>query len=65
MIKHIKNDYKNVTEALGYVVGRKIPLGIGILYYIIVGAIMLPFMPFIWIYYKLYLLKVKRYLNKY
>lgn len=50
MIKFIKNDYKQVIEALGYLVGRKIPFGIGLLYYIIVGAIALPFVPLVYIW---------------
>lgn len=64
MIKFIKNDYKRVIEALGYLVGRKIPFGIGLLYYIIVGAIALPFMPFAWLYCKIRIMRFDREFNR-
>ena len=64
MIKFIKNDYRNVTEALEYLVGRKIPFGICLLYYIIVGAIALPFAPFAWLYCKIQILRLNREFKK-
>ena len=64
MIKYIKNDYKRSTMALEYLVGRKIPFGIKLLYYVIVGAIALPFMPFVWLYCKYQLKKFDREFKK-
>lgn len=64
MIKFIKNDYKSVTEALGGLVGKKIPLWIGLPYYIILGAIVLPLSPFAWLYCKIQLLRISRELKK-
>lgn len=64
MIKFIKNDYKMVTMALEYLVGRNIPFGIKLLYYVIVGAIALPFVPFMWIWYKITILRFDREFKK-
>ena len=47
MINFIKNDYRRVKGYLEYSIGKKIPNGIVLSYYIIVGAIVLPFIPFI------------------
>lgn len=47
IITFIKNDFVNVREHLSYKFGRKIPLGIYLPYYIIVGLIVLPILPFI------------------
>lgn len=64
MIKFIKNDYKSSTMALEYLVGRKIPFGIKLLYYIIVGAIALPLYPFAWLYCKIQLIRLNREFKK-
>jgi len=47
MMNKIINDFKSVREQLGYYFGREIPLWIAILYYVIVGALVLPFLPFL------------------
>lgn len=53
MIQWIINDFKNVRGSLSYLIGKDIPLWISILYYITVGIIVLPFAPFVWIWYKI------------
>lgn len=52
MIKYIKNDFKSVREGLNSITGREVPIGIAIPYYIIVGLIALPLMPFALLYRK-------------
>ena len=49
MINFIKNDFRSVREALGYLVRREVPVGIAILYYVIVVAFTMILAPFIWI----------------
>ena len=53
MIKHIKKDFNRVRLGLDCVLNRKVPLGIFILYYVVAGLIVLPFWPFVWLYYKI------------
>lgn len=51
IITFIKNDFVNVREYWSCKFGRQIPLGIYLPYYIIVGLIALPTLPFIVLYY--------------
>lgn len=57
MINYIKNDFRRVREAWGYLVGKEIPVGMFIPYYIVVGILTLPITLLMWIYYKI---KIKR-----
>jgi hypothetical protein len=50
MIRWIKNDFMCVREALGCLINRRIPFGIAILYYIIVGVLAAPLGIACWIY---------------
>ena len=65
MIKFIKRDFRSVKEALGFMIGKDVPVGIAILYYIIVGLIALPLMPFIWIYYLIEMRKIRKIMKEY
>ena len=53
IITFIKNDFVNVRAHMSYAYGRNIPLGLFIPYYIIIGLIALPMLPFIWLYYRI------------
>ena len=65
MINFIKRDFNGVSMALEYLVGRKIPFGIKLVYYIIVGAVALPFVPFAWLRCKIQLKRFENELKKY
>lgn len=59
MINFIKNDFRSVREAMNYLVNRKVPLGIVILYYVVAGLLLLPLAPFVWLIYKIQLRRWK------
>lgn len=59
MINYIKNDFRSVRDSLGYFLGKVIPLWIAIPYYVIVGIIALPFVPFVWVWYKIQMKRLK------
>ncbi len=46
-IKFIKNDFNNVKGAIYLLLGRRIPLGIIMLYYILVAPLCLLLYPFV------------------
>jgi hypothetical protein len=55
MINWIKRDFSSVREAWGYLLHREIPIGIAILYYVIIGCITIPLTPLIWVINKIYM----------
>jgi hypothetical protein len=64
MINWIKRDFITVREALGYLVKKEVPMGIAVLYYVILGIITLPLALILWPIYKIYtkilIWKIKR-----
>lgn len=62
MINFIKKDFNSVREAMSYIsiFGREIPLGIIILYYIIMAPIGLLLYPIVKIWSILYLRKIRK-----
>lgn len=53
MIIFIKWDFWRVKAALECLVRRQIPMWVAVLYYCILGALVLPFAPLLWIYVKI------------
>jgi uncharacterized integral membrane protein len=64
MINKIKWDFMGVKWQLEYLVKRDIPMGIAILYYVVVGVIMLPFYPIMWVSTKIYLRRLEKQCEK-
>ena len=50
MIKFIKRDFVRVRSTLELVIKRKIPFGIFLIYYVVVGAMGIIALPFIMLY---------------
>ena len=50
MINFIKNDFKRTRNGLNELTGKEVPLGIFVIYYVVVGLLVLPLYPFVRLY---------------
>ena len=64
IINYLKNDFIKVRFYLGLQFNREIPFGIALLYYVVVGIIVLPLVPFAWIGTRIWIFYIKRQMKK-
>ncbi len=65
MIQYFRNDFEKVWFALSIVVGKEVPFGLALLYYIVALPIALIIMPFILLIYQIQIRRLKKELRSY
>jgi hypothetical protein len=65
MIQYFRNDFARVWFALNMVVGKEVPFGLALLYYIVALPFALIAMPFILLIYQIQIRRLKKELRSY
>jgi len=64
MIKFIKRDFNNISFSMNCLCKRELPIGILVLYYIVMLPLGLLTTPFAWVYSKIVLRKMNKEIKK-